>query len=96
MYHVNEIFGVAINVICYRSGFPSSGKRVVGTSVSDIIASHTVFPHLKDPGGSMVCPSVRSLDLTNMSLRLLVRRKKNTFQLLKWPSLRVLNSLLFV
>ena len=42
MYHVDEIFRVAVNVMGDRSGFPGSGKCVVGTPVSDVVASNTV------------------------------------------------------
>ena len=34
-----------------------------------------LLPHLKDPLETLVCVTVRNLDLTKMSLRLLVRRK---------------------
>ena len=42
VHHVDEIFLVAVNVMGDRSGLPSSGKCVVGTPVSDVVASNTV------------------------------------------------------
>ena len=35
VYHVDEVFRVAVNVMGDRSGFPGSGKSVVGTPVSE-------------------------------------------------------------
>ena len=76
MYHVNEIFWVAVNVIMNGSYFPSSRKCIISAAIGNLAASNAFFlPHRKDPLVTTVCLSVCSLDLTKMSLRLSVRRK---------------------
>ena len=46
VYHVNEIFGIAVNVVRDGSGLPSGGKCVVGATVSDVRAGFVIGCHL--------------------------------------------------
>ena len=43
MYHVNEIFRVAVNAIMNGSCFPSGRKGIISAAVGDIAASDAIF-----------------------------------------------------
>ena len=77
MYHVNKIFRVVGNAIMNGSHFLTGRKGIICTAVRDIAAGNAIFalPHSKDPLVTLVCLSVRNLDLTKMSLWLSVCRK---------------------
>ena len=62
MYHVNNVFRVAVYMMSDMSRFAGRMKCVTGTSVRYVVACQT-------------CVGLGSLALTNKLLRLLVRRK---------------------
>jgi len=47
MYHLNEIFGVAINAIMTASYFPSGRKGTICATVGDIVESDAIFAALE-------------------------------------------------
>ncbi len=57
MYHVDQVFGVIVNMIRDRSSLSSSRKSVVGTAVGNVRASNTAgFAASK---GSLGCVCLR-------------------------------------
>ena len=53
MYHVNEIFRVAVDMIMNGSHFPSGRKGVICTSVGDTAASDAIFAASKGSIGDI-------------------------------------------
>ena len=65
MYHVNNVFRVAVNMMSDKSRFAGRMKCVTGTSVRYVVACQTVVsaPHRKEPWGGVLCVGLGSLAL---------------------------------
>ena len=53
MYNVNKIFRVAVDMIMIGSHFPSGGKGIICTAVSDIAAGDAIFSTSKGSLGDV-------------------------------------------
>ena len=73
LYHVNDVFGVTVNVIGDRSGFACSVECVWSLSVRYVFTSDTVFSTWVWAPGLVVLCEIAKLALTRKSLRLLLR-----------------------
>ena len=69
MNHGNKIFRDAVDMIMNGSYFPSGRKNIICTAVGDTAAGNSILPYRKDPLVTLVCLSVRNLDLTKRSLK---------------------------
>lgn len=59
MYHVDEVFGVTVDMIRDSSSFPSCRKSVVGAAVGDVVASSKVVATSKGSLGDLgLCDSL--------------------------------------
>ena len=77
LYHINDVFRVAVDVMINMSCFTGRIKCIIGKSVRYVVARQTFAVTLKKkPQGWLFCKGLRSLELTNKLLGLLVSRKE--------------------
>ena len=71
LYHVNDIFGVTVNVLILVIGLVSPvAWNVYEVGQSDMyLQVRQFFPHGYEPWGWLCCVRLRSLALTRKSLR---------------------------